>query len=97
MYSQISEEQKINNLIAHIENMKDVKFIRNGSEYTPFKAARHLRMKREKVGNKIKTAIDFIDKVATKSYLSGDEYMIKFKDGTIISTKEVLITQLKKL
>jgi hypothetical protein len=59
----------------------DVKFIRSGKEYTPREGADHLRMKLGKAGGKVKTAEDFIEGIASKSYLNGDPYLVKFPDG----------------
>lgn len=92
----ISEEQKIEKLIAYIEN-SDAKFLRNGSEYSAKEAAEHLRMKRRKAGTKIKTAKDFIDHIASKSYMSGEPYQMKFSNGSVINTRDILYHELKKL
>lgn len=92
----LSVEQKIEKLIAYIEN-SDAKFIRNGSEYLAKEAAEHLRMKRRKAGSKIKTAKDFIDHIASKSYMSGEPYQMKFSNGSIINTRDILYHELKKI
>jgi hypothetical protein len=59
----------------------DVKFIRSGKEYPPKEGADHLRAKLAKAGSRVKTAEDFIEGIASKSYLNGDEYLVKFPDG----------------
>ncbi len=92
----ISEEQKIEKLILYVEKSEAV-FIRNGTEYKAKEAADHLRMKRKKAGNKVKTAKDFIDLIASKSYLSGDAYKMKFKNGSTINTRDMLYNELRKL
>ncbi|MDP1727009.1 MAG: DUF5329 family protein [Bacteroidota bacterium] len=92
----LSEEQKITQLINYIEKL-DAKFIRNGSEYTPVDAAKHLRMKREKAGKKIKTAKDFIDCIASKSSMSGEPYQIKYANGLKLNVRDVLYYELKKV
>jgi len=56
-----------------------------------------LRMKRKKVGNKVKTAKNFIDLIASKSYMSGDAYKMKFKNGSIINTRDMLYNELRKI
>ena len=96
LQEKISEEQKIEKLIAYIEN-NNVKFIRNGSEYSPKQAAEHLRMKRRKAGSKIKTAEDFIDHIASKSYVSGEPYQMKFSNGSVINTRDILYHELKMI
>ena len=45
----------------------------------------------------VKSARDFIDKVATISGTSGKPYLIRFKDGKEIPSREFLLTELKKL
>ncbi|MFZ4798703.1 MAG: DUF5329 family protein [Bacteroidia bacterium] len=92
----ISEEQKIEKLISSIEK-SDAIFIRNGTEYPAKEAADHLRMKRKKAGNKVKTAKDFIDLIASKSYMSGEAYKMKFKNGSTINTRDMLYNELRKL
>lgn len=82
----LTEGQKIDKLIVYVANLKDVMFVRNGTEYSPKVAAEHLSMKREKAGSRLKTAREFIDKVASKSSMSDKPYLIKNKDG---STEEV--------
>ena len=67
-------------LLQYIEKA-DVKFIRAGKEYTPQEGADHLRAKLGKAGGRVKTAEDFIEGIASKSYLTGDEYQVKFRDG----------------
>ena len=94
--SVLSEEQKITQLINYIEKL-DARFIRNGSEYTPVDAAKHLRMKREKAGKKIKTAKDFIDNIASKSSISGEPYQIKYANGLKLNVRDVLYYELKKV
>jgi len=92
----ITEEQKIEKLIQYIEN-SDAIFIRNGEEFNAKDAAEHLRMKRKKAGKKVKTAKDFIDFVASKSYISGEAYKMKFKNGSIINTRDMLYNELRKI
>jgi len=95
--TKLTEEQKIDHLILFIRNLKGATFIRNGSEHSASAAADHLQMKREKAGTRIKTAKDFIDKVATKSSISGEYYMIRFANGKEFPAYMVLSNELKKL
>jgi len=84
------EKKKIDFLISSVENLKGVKFIRNGSEHDGKEAAKHLRLKLEKAGNNVRTVDDFIRLCASKSYITGKPYMIKFPDGKIISSEKYL-------
>ncbi|HXB41163.1 MAG TPA: DUF5329 domain-containing protein [Bacteroidia bacterium] len=93
----LTEEQKIGMLIDYIKNLKDAVFIRNGDEHTAEEAAEHLRSKRKKAGSKVKTAVEFIVHIASKSSISGKPYFIKFKDGKIIPSKDLLVEELKRI
>jgi uncharacterized protein DUF5329 len=92
-----SEKQKIEALIKQVANLKDVKFVRNGSAYNADSAAVFLRRKWEANASEVKTARDFIDKVASFSGTSGKPYLIRFKDGKEIQSRDFLVAQLKKL
>jgi hypothetical protein len=91
------EKQKIDALIKHVGNLKDAKFVRNGSVYEPAIAVRFLRGKWDANKAEVKTVRDFIDKVATKSGTSGKPYLIRFNDGKEIPSREFLLAELKKL
>ena len=92
----ISEEQKIEKLISYVEK-SDALFIRNGTEYTAKEAAEHLKMKRKKAGNKVKAAKNFIYLIASKSFMCGVAYKMKFKNGSIINTRDMLYNELRKI
>ena len=92
-----SEKQKIEALIKQVANLKDAKFVRNGSAYNADSAATFLRRKWEANESEVKTARDFIDKVASFSGTSGKPYLIRFKDGGEIKSRDFLLAQLKKL
>ena len=80
---------EIDGLIAFVRT-SDVRFIRNGSEYSAAQGADHLRDKLDKAGDRVKTTDDFITGIATKSYLSGKPYLVKFPDGRTQPTGEWL-------
>ena len=90
------EPKKIEFLLHEIEQLKGARFWRNGSSYSPKRAADHLRMKWEKAGSAVKTAEDFIEKIASKSSMSGKAYMIEFDNGTKTETKVFLYKKLEK-
>ena len=92
-----SEKQKIETLIKQVANLKDAQFVRNGSAYNAGSAAVFLRRKWEANESEVKTARDFIDKVASFSGTSGQPYLIRFKDGGEIKSRDFLLAQLKKL
>ena len=92
-----SEKQKIETLIKQVANLKDAKFVRNGSAYNADSAAVFLRRKWQANESEVKTAQDFIDKVASFSATSGKPYLIRFKDGSESQSRDFLLAQLKKL
>ncbi len=55
----MTEQEKIEALIKHIENLKDAVFIRNGMEYDAKAAARFLRAKWRANDTEIKSARGF--------------------------------------
>lgn len=92
-----AERQKIESLIKQVGDLKDAKFIRNGSTYEVSSAVRFLRGKWDANGAEVKSARDFIDKVASASSTSGKSYLIRFKDGREIESREFLLAELQKL
>ena len=95
------EKRKIDFLIHEVSKVDGV-FIRNGSEHTPKEASKHLRMKLNNAlsswftPSKEKwTAELFIEKVASKSSLSGKAYQIKLKTGKVIESKQWFLNKLK--
>ena len=87
--------QEIDFLINHVANA-NVRFIRNGSEYNSKEAADHLRSKLSSAGERVRSAEDFINGVATKSYFSGDPYLIKTPDGRTVPTGPWLMQALNE-
>ena len=71
---------EIDELITYVQ-MSGVRFIRNGSEYSGAEGAQHLRDKLARAGDRVRTTDDFITGIASKSYLSGKPYLVKFPDG----------------
>jgi len=93
----LAEKDKIQALIKTLEDLKDATFIRNGSDYDAKAAAKFLRGKWQSREKEIKTAADFIDKVATVSSTSGKPYVIRFKGAREVKCGEYLKEELKKL
>jgi Family of unknown function (DUF5329) len=92
----MTEREKIEALIKHVEGLADAKFVRNGTEYDAKTAAKFLRRKWDSKKDEIKTAQDFIDKAASVSSTSGKPYLIR-KNGQDTKAGEYLMNQLKKL
>jgi len=93
----LSETQKIELLLKFVESLKGASFIRNGEAHKPAEAAAHLRMKWEKAGKRVKTAVDFIEVCASKSSVSGKPYTIKMADGKELPSRDVLMQELKRI
>ena len=91
------ETQKIEALIKQVGDLKDAKFVRNGSTYEPATAVRFLRGKWDANKAGVKSAHDFIDKVATRSETSGKPYLLVFSDGKEIHSREFLLAELEKI
>lgn len=92
-----TEKQKIEALINHVKALKDAKFVRNGSTYTADNAARFLKGKWDANAADVKSAKDFIEKVASFSGTSGRPYLIRFNDGKEIKSNEFLAAELKRI
>jgi hypothetical protein len=94
---QLSEAQKIQALIASVEHLQGAVFIRNGTEHEAAEAAAHLRRKLDYAGKRVRTAEQFIDKLATGSSMTGKPYRIRFKDGHSVESAVYFREQLRKL
>ena len=93
----LTEVEKIEKLIAGVEELEGATFIRNGVEHSAEDAAAHLRKKVAAAEGRVKTASQFIDVIASKSSLTGKEYQIRMPDGTVTTAREHLTQQLAKL
>ena len=87
---------EIDQLITFVQT-SDVRFIRNGKEYSCVEGAEHLRDKLAKAGDRVKTIDDFITGIASKSYLSGKLYLVKFPDGSTQPTGDWLRAHLAEM
>jgi putative membrane-bound dehydrogenase-like protein len=92
----LTEEEQIDALLATIAGSK-LTFIRNGDEHTGAAAADHLRSKRKQAGDKVRTAKQFIDEVATNSSLSGKPYEVVLEDGRRVRLADWLKLRLAEL
>ena len=91
------EQALINKLIRHVEVQQGMKFIRNGTEYSCEEAARFLRGKMDAMGAEVTSARDFIERIASKSSMSGKPYHVRFSDGRLIPSAQFLGDELKRL
>ena len=73
-------KEEIDELISYV-GTSGVRFIRNGTEHSGAEGAQHLRDKLAKAGDRVKTTEDFIAGIASRSYITGKPYLVKFADG----------------
>ena len=92
----LTEEEKVSHLINYVRTLQGSTFIRNGKEYEPGKAADHLQSKYNKHKKRVKTAHDFVDKLATFSKTK-EPYQIRLADGQTIPCGELLNIELKRI
>lgn len=91
-----TETERIEHLIDLVAK-SDVTLIRDGKEYTPAEAADHFRDKYAFARDEVHTLNDFIENVASSSWVSRREYLIKLPDGTQLTAKEWLLDLAAKL
>jgi hypothetical protein len=91
------ERKKIEQLIGFVAEMKDAVFVRNGAEYDAKTAAKFIRGKWQANAKDIKNARDFIEKAASVSSTSGKAYMIRFKDGKEVASRDYLSAELARI
>lgn len=95
--NELTEALKVERLLAYLRGLEGAVFIRNGSEHSNTEAADHLQAKWEKHKDKISSAKEFVEKLASASGLTGEDYTIRFPDGTTLTTREVLMQELQRL
>ena len=72
-------------------------FIRNGEQYAGKTAAAHMRWKYGRFKNEIKTAEDFVRKIANGSRMTHEIYTTKTSDGKTWRTQDLLMNELLEL
>ncbi len=92
-----AERERINRLIEAVAQRTDIRFVRNGKEYSATQAADFLRGKLQWQIEKITTAQDFIEQVGTRSTASGQDYMIRLADGQTVPSAQFLAQELRRL
>lgn len=92
-----AELARIERLIQFVEGQNGIRFVRNGSSYSPKEAAKFLRRKFEKMGEHVNTAQQFIEQIASKSSTSGEVYRIRLADGSEVHAAKFLGDELKRM
>lgn len=91
------EQSRIERLIRYVESQKAMKFIRNGSEYSAEDAGKFLRGKLEAMGSEVTTARQFIQRIASRSSMSGQPYHVRLADGTMQLAESFLEEELRRI
>ena len=92
----LTEQEKIDHLINYVRTLQGSTFIRNGEEFDPGKAADHLQSKYDKHKKQVKTAHDFVDKLASFSKTK-EPYQIRLSGGETVPCGELLNKELKRI
>ena len=92
-----TERRTIEALITSVAELRDATFIRNGKSYDAKSAARFLREKWKSRESEVRTAEDFIERVASVSSTTSKPYLIRFADGREIQSAEYLRAELARL
>jgi hypothetical protein len=92
-----AEQQAIEALIESVAQLGDAAFIRNGKSYPAASAARFLRGKWRSRRGEVRSAEDFIERVASFSSTTSKPYLIRFADGRELPSAEHLRAELAKL
>lgn len=91
------EQTRIEKLIRYIESQRGMKFIRNGSEFTCEEAGKFLRGKLDAMGGEVTTAREFIDRIGSRSSMSGRVYQVRLLDGRIVPSAQFLGDELSRI
>jgi hypothetical protein len=92
-----AEMARINQLIDAVAKRSDLRFIRNGKEYSAAQAADFLRGKLKWRIERVSTMQDFIVEVGTRSVTSGEPYLVRLGDGRTLPSAEFLKQELRRL
>lgn len=93
----MSEPEKIKRLIEAVAGAQGIEFIRNGDAHSAKAAADHLQSKLNAVNQPNMTARQFIDEIASRSSISGEEYRVKLPNSVEIPAREWFLDQLHKM
>ena len=90
------QQARIDFLIHGVETSKGIVFIRNGSEYDGTAAAKHLRMKLDYAGERVKTAEEFVKYCAAESSWTHRKYTIRLPAGTTADAATYFASKLRE-
>lgn len=93
----LTEDQKIEQLLASLETLQDAKFIRKGTPYDVKTAIQFLRGKRDWMKEEVKTARDFVEMASAGNKGTGSPYYVQFSDGRQVPARTLLTAELDRL
>ena len=92
--SRAFEQARIDYLLEQVSN-SPYNFIRNGQSYSGKRAWVHFKWKYFLNVKQVKTAEEFIDRVATYSKMSGDPYLVQWPDKSRHPLHPLLVNELR--
>lgn len=92
----VTEDDKIEHLLAWTAGLKDATFVMDGKNVTPPAAAERFRAAWESKRAEVKTAKDFIRVAGTFSTEGGSQYLVKYADGGQDFTSNALTAELSR-
>ena len=92
-----TERARIERVLDALAARKDLRFVRNGKEYTGAQAADFLRGKLQWQIEKVATAQDFIIQIGTRSTSSGNVNLVRLADGRELPSAQFLTQQLQRV
>lgn len=90
------EQARIDFLIHEVETSSGLAFIRNGSEHDGAAAAKHLRLKLDYAGERVKTAEEFVKACASESSVTHQKYKVRLRDGTTMDAAAYFAERLQE-
>ncbi len=84
------EQRRIDILLDAVAADRDSRFVRAGVEYTGADAARFLRAKLQAQGDAVRTAEDFVERIASRSSTTGRPYRVCRAAGGCVDAGEHL-------
>jgi hypothetical protein len=92
-----AERARIERLLDAMAARKDLRFVRNGKDYTAAQGADFLRGKLHWQLEKVANVQDFIVVIGTRSVTSGDVYLVRLADGRTLPCAQFLTQELRRL
>lgn len=89
-----SQRDEVMHLLEFV-NSTDCTFERNGTKHTGEEASKHIKRKYKHYRDKITTTEEFIEYSATKSTISGKEYLVYCGNGPPVKSRDWLLEELK--